>query len=1443
MKKKLQFISITFIFMLFQFGASAADYYWRAAAINNVYSNIGNWETTPGGGISPAVAPGVNDNVFFMVASNFSSINLNNGNCKDFNVTASDPAAFDFSGTLTAINGSLNCPNGNASFNFSGTQNFTGADNHFINMGTSAVRITGSNISLDFNNGTSMGTYTLLGPLNTTVGIRLQSQNFNSNGFPISAGSFSIQGSTSKAINLSNSTVIITSITTAANFIQFLSSHNTTDYIFTNTDFIHNNNSSGPVSSIQLNPGVHVSLRSLTLNSSPSSNNLTGFTTAYTGTTPSVLTLDSLILNTANLAIGMNGFDNSYSFGSQSSSQLNINVLHFLRPCTIANDAMVTFNIGAISETSVCTGQSAFIATGYSPVFLNTTMPITTNTLNYAGVSFGGNGITAGASNNLGNNTGAITWGAVAASITYWWVGGNGNWADPSKWSIIGSGGAPQSPAGCLPTIKDDVIFDANSFTGNQTVTINSSNGFCRDLSWLGTNKGLLTSVSPNFSNYSGNLFISGNANFSGARGVAANLFYTGSGTHTITSGTYFTYSSSFIKIMGTGSYTLADNLKGSATLTFFQHTAGTFNSAGKIIDVAGFCSRSMPEIATNLRTLIITNSEINIRSYTQAQGRRSIDLSFLDGLNAAGSHFKLYNALAFFSVICGNSSSAYLTSVSLNNISFLATSGTQDFITASNLNPYTINYNDLAFAANANISLNSNLITHNVNNYNFTSGFTYSFSKSPCTFNVLTGINTILTGCQELIRIQSQVPGTQANINKAAGPFTVNGALITGINSVGATINVSSGADLGNNNNVNITTGMGRKMFWVNNAGNWSDGNGHWSIGVSGGDPAITNTLGCIPRQIDDVIFDSNSFNNTAQTITMNIDGNARSMVWTASAGIFAPVFSGSATRNLNLYDSLELAAGMNSPYLGKITMLGSKTDINENSINMNGVETNGSILLNGNGRYDLLDSVRIISIGNGIELARGNFVTHGKSIYASGLTLAVTGTNAADISNSFIHLFNSGYRATHNASGTWNAAGSIIQTDISAITITNTAPVTYADIIMNSISSAADIIGSSTQPVTFRNITWLQTPNIANGGSLMDGIFTIDTLWYPPSSFNTLAAGAAKAYTIADTLIAYGTPCTPASIRSANAGTAAKLNSSRCNFDLNLVNIRDIDASDCNALQNKVIGTDEGSNSNWTITGITGLSRLGNDTAIVCGGTALIINTRGLGSIPGITYLWSTGQTTDTIEVRTSGTYNVTVTYAPGCFLNDSITVTCAIIVPVTLTDFFAVKQNENSFLTWTTSSENNTARFLIEHATDGQNFRYLGTVTATGNSSSARNYSFIHNHPPKGISYYRLKIVDMDDRYTYSAIKALDFTQSKITVLVYPNPAKNNIIVSGVEAGMKIHIINADGRLVASQQVKTNAENILIKNLAAGFYIIQVIKDAAVVSIVKFTKDQDE
>lgn len=170
----------------------------------------------------------------------------------------------------------------------------------------------------------------------------------------------------------------------------------------------------------------------------------------------------------------------------------------------------------------------------------------------------------------------------------------------------------------------------------------------------------------------------------------------------------------------------------------------------------------------------------------------------------------------------------------------------------------------------------------------------------------------------------------------------------------------------------------------------------------------------------------------------------------------------------------------------------------------------------------------------------------------------------------------------------------------------------------------------------------------------------------------------------------------------------------------------------------------------------------------------------------------------------------------------------------LPVTFIYFNASKQNETTaILNWKTSQEINTSHFEVERSNDAVNFSYKGRVAASGNSSSAVNYFFSDYKPASGLNYYRLKQVDIDGKFVYTAARLVRFDQlDEAKVKYYPNPTNgilNIELTSAMQAEMKIiNISNAAGIVVKHFTVGANSDGVLLVNmtkLPKGVYFIQV------------------
>lgn len=164
----------------------------------------------------------------------------------------------------------------------------------------------------------------------------------------------------------------------------------------------------------------------------------------------------------------------------------------------------------------------------------------------------------------------------------------------------------------------------------------------------------------------------------------------------------------------------------------------------------------------------------------------------------------------------------------------------------------------------------------------------------------------------------------------------------------------------------------------------------------------------------------------------------------------------------------------------------------------------------------------------------------------------------------------------------------------------------------------------------------------------------------------------------------------------------------------------------------------------------------------------------------------------------------------------------------LPVVLSDFSVRLWNNQGELSWTTEQEVNSVRFEVERSIDGTNWTKIGTVAAKGNSTTQSRYAFVDKTPSAGINYYRLKMVDMDNKYDFSQVQSIRAAAS-VNVRVYPNPASENVYVSLPASTSSVRLLNTAGQILQERKPAAGAGTIsfAVSSYTAGTYFVQVIK----------------
>jgi hypothetical protein len=161
-----------------------------------------------------------------------------------------------------------------------------------------------------------------------------------------------------------------------------------------------------------------------------------------------------------------------------------------------------------------------------------------------------------------------------------------------------------------------------------------------------------------------------------------------------------------------------------------------------------------------------------------------------------------------------------------------------------------------------------------------------------------------------------------------------------------------------------------------------------------------------------------------------------------------------------------------------------------------------------------------------------------------------------------------------------------------------------------------------------------------------------------------------------------------------------------------------------------------------------------------------------------------------------------------------------------PVVLSSFNAERGGKNAVnITWKTEQELNSSRYEIQRSFNNIDFETVGVVaTKNSNTSIAQYYSFTDNsNNLNQSSFYRLKMIDLDNSFDYSAVKAVKGSGFQAKISLFPNPAYSNqtITINNISEPSNIRIFDYAGRLV--QQTSSTGNSAQINNLQRGNYFI--------------------
>lgn len=169
----------------------------------------------------------------------------------------------------------------------------------------------------------------------------------------------------------------------------------------------------------------------------------------------------------------------------------------------------------------------------------------------------------------------------------------------------------------------------------------------------------------------------------------------------------------------------------------------------------------------------------------------------------------------------------------------------------------------------------------------------------------------------------------------------------------------------------------------------------------------------------------------------------------------------------------------------------------------------------------------------------------------------------------------------------------------------------------------------------------------------------------------------------------------------------------------------------------------------------------------------------------------------------------------------------------LPIKLAHFSVENIGNNAILNWQTANEENNKGFAIQKSIDGKSWDEISFVSSkapSGNSKEVLYYEYIDQNPNNGVNYYRLLQKDWDGSESYSSVQKLLFNSLGFNEWkAYPNPAKDVLILEGINNINYLEIVNTLGRLIHTEKIEGKDKlKIQLNNLPKGMYILRLVKE---------------
>lgn len=170
--------------------------------------------------------------------------------------------------------------------------------------------------------------------------------------------------------------------------------------------------------------------------------------------------------------------------------------------------------------------------------------------------------------------------------------------------------------------------------------------------------------------------------------------------------------------------------------------------------------------------------------------------------------------------------------------------------------------------------------------------------------------------------------------------------------------------------------------------------------------------------------------------------------------------------------------------------------------------------------------------------------------------------------------------------------------------------------------------------------------------------------------------------------------------------------------------------------------------------------------------------------------------------------------------------------ITLSVTFNSFNVTNNNNNVQLSWSTSQEFSNSNFEVQRSFDGHSFTTIALVLGAGDSNTVQQYNFKDKNMTAAIAYYRIKQVDTDKQFEYSAVKNVHAGEITPAASIYKSGNKVNIEFNReIKDPVTVRVINMNGQVIDQQTVQQAAYRLTmnLNNNITGELVVQLNDNA--------------